>query len=148
MQVVRVPDMHAPRRDGEKRKFYLHRHQVEGGPVPVEAARPGSTFQGAVWLDGVSDQELSLLAFALGLDGTFALKVGGAKSAFLGSVRLTVAGEALRRGNKGPIPVQDWRERAAAFGSVHPEVRRAADRLRRLWSWENPLGRAWEGRGG
>lgn len=143
LQVIRVPHMYSPRRRGPGRKVYLHRHQVERGPVPLEALRAGSILQGTAWLNGVSDDELSLLAFALGLDGTFALKVGGAKSAFLGSVRVSVTGQALRRGMTS-VAVEDWPERAD-YASMRPHVQAAAQRLRRLWSWDEPVGRPWGG---
>jgi hypothetical protein len=72
------------------RKFYFHGqpHEDPDRP-PVEVIVPGSIVHGAVDFENLSCAELGLLFFALGLDGSFALKLGGGKPACLGSLQIS-----------------------------------------------------------
>lgn len=142
VQVLGLPALFPPRIQRPRaRKFYLHRPSVERGPVPAEVVRPGAAFTGQVWFEGLDQQELALLAFALGLDGTFQPKVGRGKSAFLGSVRVELEQALLRRGQKEAE--LDLRGLAASYGQGDRPVADAVARLRELWSWANPRGQAW-----
>jgi CRISPR/Cas system CSM-associated protein Csm3 (group 7 of RAMP superfamily) len=70
------------------RKFYYHSRpaQDERQP-PVEVIPPGHEFQGQVDFENLTAAELGLLFFALGVDGTLTLKLGGGKPLGLGSLR-------------------------------------------------------------
>jgi hypothetical protein len=71
------------------RKFYFHGHPREDpDQPPVEVILPGSVARGTVDFENLSHAEMGLLFFALGLDGSFALKLGGGKPACLGSLQI------------------------------------------------------------
>jgi cold shock CspA family protein len=72
------------RRDG--RKFYRHgRMREDPENEPIEVIPQGSSLEGALDFEDLSAEELGALCFALGLDGSFCLKLGGGKPACLGS---------------------------------------------------------------
>jgi len=69
------------------RKFYKHGQLDDSGTEPTEVIPAGSEFDEAVIaFENLLPAELGLLFLALGLDGTFRLKLGGGKSACLGTV--------------------------------------------------------------
>ena len=71
------------------RKFYYHGRPAEDEQQPpVEVINQGSLLHGELHFENLSDAELGLLLFALGIDTSFALKLGGGKPACLGSVRV------------------------------------------------------------
>jgi hypothetical protein len=99
--LYRLPALYAPRAhqaratyqagDGKfkGRKFYFHgRPRPDPEQPPVEVIAPGSAVRGGVSFENLSHAELGLLCFALGLDGSFALKLGGGKPACLGSLQI------------------------------------------------------------
>ncbi len=100
-RLYRLPALYAPRahraraayqtKDGKfkGRKFYFHgRPREDPGRPPVEVIVPGSVVRGTIDFENLSHAELGLLFFALGLDGSFALKLGGGKPACLGSLQI------------------------------------------------------------
>jgi len=99
--LYRLPALYAPRahqaratyqtKDGkfEGRKFYFHgRPREDPNQPPVEVITPGSVVRGMINFENLSHAELGLLCFALGLDGSFSLKLGGGKPACLGSLQI------------------------------------------------------------
>jgi len=95
--IYRLPALYRPRpgapiyRDRNRRykgrKFYKHGH-----PRPAdrggerEVIRPGSLLVGQVSFTNLTDDQLGLLFYALGLESRFLLKLGGGKPACLGSL--------------------------------------------------------------
>ncbi len=73
------------------RKFYMHGARQAGGDGPIEVCRAGSRFAGAIDFTNLDRAQLGLLLIALGQDPSFALKLGGAKPACYGSVRVHVS---------------------------------------------------------
>lgn len=73
-------------------KVYLHGRDYERGEVALEAIRPGTVFEGEVIYQNLSDTQLKLLCFALGLSG-LDLKIGYGKNHNLGSIRITAVDE-------------------------------------------------------
>jgi len=70
------------------RKFYFHgQPRQDRDRPPVEVIVPSSVVRGMVDFENLSYAEMGILFFALGLDGSFALKLGGGKPACLGSLR-------------------------------------------------------------
>lgn len=100
VKLYRLPALFSPRakkapktyQDGDKfkgRKFYYHGRPAEDKQQPpVEVIEQGSRLRGEIHFENLSDAELGLLLFALGIDTSFALKLGGGKPACLGSVRV------------------------------------------------------------
>ena len=98
--ILKVPPFYAPRPrerlyyEGglvKGRKFYRH-GQVATGNVPVEACPEGSEFDFTVHFDNLTEAELGLLLIALGQgEPPLILKLGGAKPACFGSVRITLS---------------------------------------------------------
>ena len=79
------------------RKFYYHSRPVEDErQPPVEVIPPGRKVQGQVDFENLTPAELGLLFFALGMDGSIALKLGGGKPLGLGSLRVVGAELTLR----------------------------------------------------
>jgi CRISPR/Cas system CSM-associated protein Csm3 (group 7 of RAMP superfamily) len=74
------------------RKFYYHsRSSEDPRQPPVEVVPPGRMLQGQVDFENLTRAELGLLFFALGMDGSIALKLGGGKPLGLGSLRVVAA---------------------------------------------------------
>lgn len=70
--------------------------------VPHLVVAAGSQFVGQMTFINLDEGELSLLALALGLDGTFCPRFGGGKYHGLGRMQVTITSCAMRRG-RGPI---------------------------------------------
>jgi hypothetical protein len=71
------------------RKFYYHGRPAEDPQQPpVEVIARGSLIRGELSFENLSDAELGLLFFALGLDGSIVLKLGGGKPSCLGSLQM------------------------------------------------------------
>ena len=100
-KVVKIGELWEPKRfDPTKRRFYERKtFQPLASPAPqqnfrfVEAVQKGTTFQGALLFENVSEAELGLLLHALGWQAggervtiSFAPKLGGAKPRCFGSV--------------------------------------------------------------
>jgi len=98
--ILKVPPLYAPRPKERLyyegglvrgRKFYRH-GRVATGNVPVEACPEGSEFDFTVHFDNLTEAELGLLLIALGQgEPPLTLKLGGAKPACFGSVRITLS---------------------------------------------------------
>ncbi|MGQ9557448.1 MAG: RAMP superfamily CRISPR-associated protein [Desulfurispora sp.] len=140
------------------RKFYYHSQQPEVGRnnsaarEKHEVARKDSVFQGQVVFYNLTREDLSLLAFSLGLDGSFCLKIGYGKPAYLGSVRveLLAVENLLQRYGVSTPDQPPWdtpeaiQELARQYGQNSDEaIARAVTELRRIWDWNNPRGPAW-----
>lgn len=77
------------------RKFYLHnvRHQEEGNnSMRFEMAKKGSVFKGELFFNGLTEKEMSILAYVLsyGTDDNFKYKIGYGKPAYFGSIEINV----------------------------------------------------------
>ena len=77
------------------RKFYFHNtdKQERGNPrrsSTYEVIMKNSTFIGNLIFENLTREELSLLVFSLGLDGSFNPKIGYAKPAFYGSIEMSL----------------------------------------------------------
>lgn len=96
-----LPALYAPRAHRAKatyqtkagefkgRKFYYHGRPAEDTrQPPVEVIAHGSLMRGTLSFENLSDAELGLLFFALGLDGSIVLKLGGGKPSCLGSLQV------------------------------------------------------------
>lgn len=103
-RLYRLPALYAPRAHQKRaarrwyendageykgRKFYYHGQPTEDTRrSPVEVIPKGSFLIGAIDFENLTAAELGLLFFALGLDGSIALKLGGGKPVCLGSLRV------------------------------------------------------------
>jgi CRISPR-associated protein Csm3 len=144
-EVLEVPAMYQPRKPAGERRYKVYRHgrePVRGGER-VEVVRAGACFRGPLWFEDVADPELGLLAFALGLDGSFRPKLGGFRPAYLGSVALAVEAQELRQGGH-PVAALDLAGAARRYAEAATgPAREAIAALRREWSWDPPRGRPW-----
>lgn len=73
------------------RKFYVHGRPQQGEGPALEVIRRGQLLVGDLTFINLTEAQLGLLFFALGLDGSFCLKMGAAKPVCLGSVRVLPA---------------------------------------------------------
>jgi hypothetical protein len=100
-QLYHLPALYAPRAHRARatyqtragkfkgRKFYFHgRPAQDPRQPPVEVIVRGSLMRGTIDFENLSDAELGLLFFALGLDGSIVLKLGGGKPSCLGSLQM------------------------------------------------------------
>lgn len=134
------------------RKFYYHGERVEKGPQPNRRAnqphqcvKAGVSFNGEILVENLSRQELALLAFGLGGDGSYCHKIGYAKPAYLGSVKLEIIKvETLgaRYGIKNEIAF-DLQALAKEYGDQQGGLASAIRELRRILDWEKPKGKGW-----
>jgi hypothetical protein len=100
-RLYRLPALYAPRAHQARatyqtkagqfkgRKFYYHGRPAEDSrQPPVEVITRGSLIRGELSFENLSDAELGLLFFALGMDGSIVLKLGGGKPSCLGSLQV------------------------------------------------------------
>lgn len=108
VEIAEVPQFYQPRtreltyvkqtpkgRMVRGRKFYMHGARQAAGDGPIEVCKVGSRFAGAIDFANLDRAQLGLLLIALGQNPPFALKLGGAKPACYGSVRVQVGGITL-----------------------------------------------------
>src|SRR5919199_4795212 len=102
VEIVEVPQLFQPRTREQVyyrgpvvrgRKFFMHGAQQARGDSPVEVCRVGSRFTGTIDFTNLQPEQLGLLLVALGQDPQHQLflKLGGAKPACYGSVRVHIA---------------------------------------------------------
>jgi len=97
-ELPRVYFLDESRRWLKGRKFYFHgQMREEPRNEPVEVIPQGSHLTGSVDFENLTREELALLFFSLGLDGSFRLKLGGGKPACLGSLEVRPTRLRLRR---------------------------------------------------
>jgi CRISPR/Cas system CSM-associated protein Csm3 (group 7 of RAMP superfamily) len=75
------------------RKFYMHGNEQASGNSPIEVCPTGSRFAGTISFTNLSESQLGVLLVALGQSTEHPVlpKLGGAKQACFGSLRLDVA---------------------------------------------------------
>lgn len=81
------------------RKFYFHGEQSTG-KEPVRVIESGSILKCDLSFENISDNEFSLLLTSLGIIGNLIPKIGGAKPACFGSVKVTLQKLMLRKKDK------------------------------------------------
>jgi len=107
--IARMPALYRPRprqgrvykdssRTFKGRKFYFHgvpaKHR-EG--TYIEVLTPGTHLPGQVAFTGLEEAELGVLLFALGLDNSFQLAVGGGKPMAMGRIKIVPQEMRLRQ---------------------------------------------------
>jgi hypothetical protein len=137
------------------RKFYKHaRKQAEGRDVlgsSYECLTEGSLLKGEIRYQGLTEQELGSLMFALGMGWSVPIyhKLGYAKPAYFGSVKLSVEAEALPDRYRGMGLCHDTaglKTLAETYRSrVSEDALLAIQRLEEAWSslegpfqWKHP----------
>lgn len=72
-------------------KFYHHGDSkiLQKGEVAYEFIDKGAVFEGSVWFENLTENQVNLLCFSLGLDGSIQPKLGYAKPAYYGSIKIT-----------------------------------------------------------
>jgi hypothetical protein len=124
------------------RKFYKHsQKQVKGGDDmqnTYECLPKGSTLHGEIVYEGLRESELQALLFALGLGWETSIlhKLGYAKPAYFGSVKIDVRRKdpPLRShsfGNEQQIDLETLAKKHRA--SVDDDVKKAIEEIRRQW---------------
>ena len=93
-EIVKIGDLFPPRISKEKRKFYQHKafsffetDKPEKGTRFVEAIPKGSKFMFHIDFINMSQEELSLLLYTMGIYQDYFIKIGGAKPRCFGTVR-------------------------------------------------------------
>lgn len=133
---------HTSTADGEESNGSMFYHKqnppasgMYGQPAKyaVEAVKAGTVFKGRVCFHGVTEEELSLLLFSLGYDGTFQPKLGGNRAHGYGSVKIALT-KIYYIGEK---PARKAPELAKAYYDSAPEeCRKNIDVLRKILSKE------------
>ena len=58
--------------------------------IEVNTVKKGSKFTGRIYFSNISKEQLSLLLFSMGIDGSFNMKIGGFKNQGLGRIKIEV----------------------------------------------------------
>lgn len=135
---------HTSTADGEESngsKFYHKQNPPPAGGMygppaeySVEAVKANTVFKGRVYFHGVTEEELSLLLFSLGCDGTFQPKLGGNRAHGYGSVKIALVKPYHYIGG---TPTRSAPELAKAYyDSASEECRKNIDALRKILSKE------------
>lgn len=117
------------------RKLYLL-GEPRRGSQPFETVPSGTRFRGEVTFQNLDMNELSLLCFALGLDGVINLRIGYGKPAYYGTVRTRLLGvswyarDDLFKRREYPDP----QELAKNYGDQYPDVKRNVNLIREILS--------------
>lgn len=103
MKIIKIPKLFKPQinkkeiyynKDGHLRgiKFYKHGDYtiIKKAVIPVEAVKENALFDGEILFESIHQEQLELLCYALGLDKSFQLKIGGNKAGFFGSCQVEV----------------------------------------------------------
>ena len=124
------------------RKFYKHSGNwktltARTNKDSYECLPIGTSLDGNIVYQGLSEDELGALFFTLGLGWPQPIfhKLGYAKPAYLGSVKLNVAQEALPRYENAPMTAKDAEEMALQHYEKHkPIIEAAVHELSQEWS--------------
>ena len=124
------------------RKFYKHSNNWEAltkspGKDIYECLPIGAVLSGYINYQGLSDEELGALLFSLGLGwgGPIFHKLGYAKPAYLGSVKLSVSPEYIPRYEETPMTGVDLEGFATRYYEDHKSsIKPAIDALNQAWS--------------
>jgi CRISPR/Cas system CSM-associated protein Csm3 (group 7 of RAMP superfamily) len=121
--------------NGKYRGYKFYRHGINGvqatGPVLCEFVGEGAVFEGEVIFKSLTEEEVGLLCFALGLSGDIQLKIGYGKTYFYGSVEVSSQPE--------------WAVNARQyFDRCDNEVRKRINALVKILSYGNAL-KSYEG---
>ncbi|NLO82722.1 MAG: hypothetical protein GX094_06660 [Clostridiales bacterium] len=99
-EIIGLPRSFAPHpesnyyiKDGKYKGYKFYKHGINGiqpkGSVHYEFVRAGARFKGEITFRGLTDAQLELLCFALGLSGDINPKIGYGKNYFYGSVTIS-----------------------------------------------------------
>jgi len=124
------------------RKFYKHSNRwntlaTSSGKDSYECLPVGTTLTGTLTYQGLTEDELGALLFALGLGWKQPIyhKLGYAKPAFLGSVRLTAVPEPLPRYETTPMTATVAEKLASGYYEKHKaSIGPAVGALGAAWS--------------
>lgn len=124
------------------RKFYKHSSKCEelakhAGKDDYECLPIGAVLIGNIIYQGLTEDELGALLFALGLGWghTVYHKLGYAKPAYFGSVKLTVTSEPLPRYENSPLSADDAERMAARYYNKHKaSIEAAVSAMSQSWS--------------
>lgn len=79
--------------NGKYKGYKFYKHGINGiqptGPILCEFVKEGSVFEGEIMFKGLTEEQVRLLCFALGLSGDIQLKIGYGKPYFYGSIEIS-----------------------------------------------------------
>lgn len=136
LSILKIPQFHNPRpdtplyyQDGKYKgyKFYHHGDNkiLEKGKVAYEFIDKGATFEGSIWFENMTKFQVNLLCFSLGLNGSIQPKLGYAKPAYYGSIKITTDDA-------------KWVEAAHQYQNAsNQEIKKNIHRLKEILNYEN-----------
>ncbi|WP_058485140.1 RAMP superfamily CRISPR-associated protein [Defluviitalea phaphyphila] len=100
MIILNIPQFYPPRPENnlylennkyKGYKFYHHGDKkiLEKGKFPYEFVNIGGIFEGSIRFENMTEEQVNLLCFSLGLNGRIQPKIGYGKPAYYGSVKIT-----------------------------------------------------------
>lgn len=134
--ILKVPEFHPPNPNSS---FYYHEGKYKGykfyphgdnkilkkGDIPCEFIDKGSIFEGSIWFENITKLQVNLLCFSLGLNGSIQPKLGYAKPAYYGSIKITT-------------DEVKWIEAADQYqNESEQEIKRNIDQLIAILNYEN-----------
>lgn len=99
-EIISLPESYKPRPDTDfyinEKKIYkgykFYKHGIIGvqrrGKIPYEFIIDGSEFQGEIRFKRLTEKQLELLCFSMGLSGDFEPKIGYGKAHYYGSIEV------------------------------------------------------------
>lgn len=95
-EIVKIGELWGPRVNKSKRKFYQNKKFNPVGNLKpeknyrfVEAVKKASKFNTTLRFQNVTEGELSLILYAMGINQDYMIKIGGAKPRCFGTVKFT-----------------------------------------------------------
>ncbi|OFI07064.1 RAMP superfamily protein [Clostridium acetireducens DSM 10703] len=89
--------------DGKYKGYKFYMHGINGvqlkGDIPYEFVPKGTEFQGQIIFKELTDEQVQLLCFSLGITGDIHPKIGFGKSYLYGSIEVTAESHWVKKGN-------------------------------------------------
>lgn len=140
MDIIGIPNLYAPNIDeklyfsnGKYKGYKFYYHGIssicEKGTSFFEFAKVGCEFEGEIYYNGLTQKQLNLLCYSLGLNGSIQHKIGYGKPAYYGSVEFFV---------KDPNEKEKYKRYADRYYSeADANIRGNIDRLKAILSYNN-----------
>jgi len=140
MDIIGLPNLYAPHIEeklyllnGKYKGYKFYYHGIssicEKGTIFFEFAKEGAEFEGEVYYNGLTQRQLKLLCYSLGLNDDIQPKIGYGKPAYYGSVKFLVRDS----------DEQDKYKKYANqyYNESDANIRKNIDRLKTILSYNN-----------
>lgn len=145
LKLMNLPELFKPqkshfdvKRNIIGRKFYYHSSKQQLGNLPFEVVTINTKFVGDILFENLSKDELSLLAFSIGIGKNFNLKIGYAKPAYFGSIDTELIEFSLSPYScVKDLGINEVCTLAKEYGQSDPELKVLVNRLCEVLDFKN-----------